>query len=371
MLSSGFLLPETEEKKMAGLNQKVESAAIISRLQDLIKERIDDFLPEEYKGSEIKFMDVTKNNDEKLHAVIIKPEGQNVTPTIYLEQFVEALSNNSITEDEILSNISRTYAANVKGGESLGDRVLRSFDEGFDTIRDSVIMQVVNTGLNSETLKDSPHREVEDLSIVYRIFVEKADDGSIGSIRIQNAMLDTWGIKEEDLYSAAVENTPRLFPTKVDTMENVLSSVMGSPFQIPEGDTTTRALYIITNEQKVNGAAVPFYDKATIDSLCDQMGGSMFLIPSSIHEMIAMPAGESNTIDDPVNTIAEMIVEINNTEVSDSEILGTKPYHYDKETGFMLAEKFEKLNMEKTKEKVMENAINKAIELNSSPSLAI
>ena len=128
-----------------------------------------------------------------------------------------------------------------------------------------------------------------------------------------------------------------------------------------------KMLYIITNEQKVNGAAVPFYDKASMDALCDKMGGSMFLIPSSIHEMIAMPAGESNQINDPVRAIAEMIVEVNKTEVSDVEILGTKPYHYDKETGFMLAERFEKLNMEMTKEKTMErsmeNAMKKAVEI--------
>lgn len=356
---------------MAGLNQTIDSAAIISRLQDTIRERIDDFLPEEYKGSEIKFMDVTKNNDEKLHAVVISPEGSNVNPSIYLDQFVEALSSNSISEDEILSNISEVFAANAKGGESLADRVLRSFDEGFGTIRDSVIMQVVNTGLNAETLKDTPHREVEDLSIVYRILLAKEDDGSIGSIKIQNGMLDTWGIKEEDLYSAAVENTPRLMPTKVDSMENILSSIMSSPFPVGRENSNPVMLYIITNEQKVNGAAVPFYDKAAIDDLCDKMGGSMFLIPSSVHEMIAMPAGESNTMDDPVRTIAEMIVEINNTEVSDMDILGTKPYHYDKETGFMLAEKFEKLSMDKTKEKIMENAMNKAIELSNSPVLSV
>jgi predicted nucleotide-binding protein (sugar kinase/HSP70/actin superfamily) len=134
-----------------------------------------------------------------------------------------------------------------------------------------------------------------------------------------------------------------------------------------EGDNNTGMLYIITNEQKVNGAAVPFYDKASMDALCDKMGGSMFLIPSSIHEMIALPAGESNQINDPVRAIAEMIVEVNKTEVSDAEILGTKPYHYDKETGFMLAERFEKLNMEMTKEKTMErsmeNAMKKAVEI--------
>ena len=352
---------------MAGLNQKMDSTEMITRLQDAIRERIDDFLPEEYRGSSVKFMDVTKNNDEKLHAVVITPEGTNVSPTIYLDQFAEALSKDSISEDEVLSDISRAFAANAKGGESLADRAIRSINEGFETIRDSVIMQVVNTELNSESLADTPHREVEDLSIVYRILLKKEDDGTLGSIKIQNGMLDAWGIREEDLYSAAVENTPRLLPTKVDSIENVLSSILGSPFPMGEGDNNTGMLYIITNEQKVNGAAVPFYDKASMDALCDKMGGSMFLIPSSIHEMIAMPAGESNQINDPVRAIAEMIVEVNKTEVSDVEILGTKPYHYDKETGFMLAERFEKLNMEMTKEKTMErsmeNAMKKAVEI--------
>ena len=42
-----------------------------------------------------------------------------------------------------------------------------------------------------------------------------------------------------------------------------------------------------------------------------------------------------------IGDLAELIQHVNETQVASMEVLGSEPYHYDKETGFMLAERFD------------------------------
>lgn len=332
--------------------------AVLSVLKDVIEKNIKDYLPDEYKDAEISFHEVTKNNDEKKAALIIQAEGSNVSPTIYLDPFVELYENPGISEDEILSKISEIYVSNVGSGDSFGGKLIDRISKGFESVKDIIVMQVVNTKMNETSLKDTPHREIEDLSIIYKLYLDRGIDESIGTVRISDQMMEQWGVTEQDLYDVALKNTKELLPTKILPMSTVLSVVFGSEEEIPGGGSD---LYVITNERKVNGAASVFCDKEAMDELSDKFNGSMYLIPSSIHEFIALPAEGDHGMDGRTAEFASMIKEVNETTVSPEEILGTEPYHYDKENGFELAEKYEArkkgmgLEEEKTLNFVMKN----------------
>ena len=313
---------------------------VLEDLKDRISDQIRDRLPEEFKDAELKFVEVTKNNDEKRNAVLIQKEGQNVTPTIYLDPYVHALEDDQTTIDQVLDHIADLYTKNVNGADSYGDIVANSLQPGgFEQVRDMIVMQLVNTEMNAESLNRTPHRDVEDLSVVYRLLFDR-DDGGLASAKISDTMMQAWEVSEQDLFEAASKNTKELLPTKILPMGQMLENLMGvNPLEGP--DDPTNVMYVITNESGVNGAAVPLYDKAAMDDLCDTMGGGMYLLPSSVHEFIALPADDAHTGPDPVMEFAYMIQEVNANEVPDDEILGTVPYHYDKENGFELASKFE------------------------------
>ena len=343
---------------MAAVKERTERDVVLSNLKEMISERIHNYIPEEYKYADIKFMDIMKNNGEELPALVINPEGINVSPTIYLDPFIDAYSAN-IPDEEILGKIGQLFAENIGQGESFADRVIRSLDEGdkgFDLIKDSVIMRVINTEMNSGALKDMPHRNVEDLSLIYSVLLRRDYDDALGTVKINNQMMETWGVTEDELYKTAVENTPRLLPTSIRPMQEVLGDLIATGVS-EGGESPLIDMYIITNEEKTNGAAVPFCDKASIDGLCDRLGKGLILLPSSIHELIALPDNNAEGIGD----LAELIQHVNETQVASMEVLGSEPYHYDKETGFMLAERFEKLQEERQLEKVA----NKAAEINS------
>jgi|GEM_PF-1728874 len=317
-----------------------KNEAVLEDLKAEISDRILGKLPEEFQDAELKFVEVTKNNDEKRNAVLIQKDGQNVTPTIYLDPYVKALEEGSVTKDEVLDHIANLYVDNVRGADSIGDTLADSLHPGgFEQVKDMVVMQVVNTEMNAEGLKRTPHRDVEDLSIVYRLLFDR-DEGGIASAKISDTMQQAWGVSEQDLFDAASKNTKELLPTKILPLGQMLENLMGvNPLDGP--DDPTNVMYVITNESGVNGAAVPIYDKEAMDELTDTMGGGMFLLPSSVHEFIALPADQEHAGDNPVMDFAHMIQEVNANEVPDDEILGTVPYHYDKEHGFELASRFE------------------------------
>lgn len=313
-------------------------AITLSNLKDMIAANLKNYLPDEYKDAKISFTEVVKNNDEKKAALIIQKEGSKVTLTIYLDSFVDMYEDPMVSESEILSTISDIYVKNVKSGDEFGGSFIDHILGSFENVKDIIIIRVVNTKLNETSLKDIPHREVEDLSLTYRLYLDRGADESIATVRISDQMLEQWGVTEQDLYDAAVKNTKELIPTKVESMSSILSGILGGDMDALDGGID---MYIITNEKKVNGATSVFCDIEALNGLCDKLGGSIYLIPSSIHEFIVLPEGKDGGMSGKAAEFASMIKEVNATTLIPEEILGTEPYHYDKKNGFEFAKMYE------------------------------
>ena len=63
-----------------------------------------------------------------------------------------------------------------------------------------------------------------------------------------------------------------------------------------------------------------------LHGLAEKLGSDLYIMPSSIHEVIAVSAN----MGDP-NELAEMVAEINMDQVSLDERLSNQVYHYDKD----------------------------------------
>ena len=75
-------------------------------------------------------------------------------------------------------------------------------------------------------------------------------------------------------------------------------------------------MYVLTNKQKVNGASCMLYPDL-IRQFSDRIGKNLFIIPSSVHEPLLLPADHK----DEASEIRCMIREINDTQVRVEEIL--------------------------------------------------
>jgi len=188
---------------------------------------------------------------------------------------------------------------------------------------------LVNTEQNKGMLENVPSRQFQDLSIIYRWVVDKDRDG-ISSTIVNNGLAEKLGMNEDQLYKVAVENTVRLFPPTVKSMNDVIRDMMmtdGMPGEIAdmmiEDIPVDQQMYVITNSASVNGAASIVYSDA-LELLAEKLGTDLFVLPSSIHEVIAVSTNMGDA-----ESLAEMVHEVNDGQVAMEEQLSDHVYRYD------------------------------------------
>jgi hypothetical protein len=84
-------------------------------------------------------------------------------------------------------------------------------------------------------------------------------------------------------------------------------------------------LYIMTNEECVNGATTILYENV-LDKCAALVDDNIYIMPSSIHEIIF--TGEKNA-DNPV-FLKEIVKEANDSVVHPTEILSYNVYFYNR-----------------------------------------
>ena len=200
------------------------------------------------------------------------------------------------------------------------------------TARDNIVFQVINTLQNEDMLRDMPHREFQDLSIIYR-WVVKVDENGIQSSAIRNNLAEQLGMNEEQLFKCAVENTRRIFPPTVKSMNDVIREMFisdGMPAEVADmmiGEMPEdKMMWVISNDRGINGAGSMLYED-NLHKLAMKLETDLYILPSSVHECIAV----STNVGDPYE-LAEMVSEINMGQVVLEDRLSNQVYHYDRVT---------------------------------------
>ena len=86
------------------------------------------------------------------------------------------------------------------------------------------------------------------------------------------------------------------------------------------------SMYVLSNKSRVEGAACILYPEL-IKDFSNVIGSSLYIIPSSIHEVLLLPSDNLDECD----AIKGMIKEINDSQVKIEEVLSYSLYFYDKQ----------------------------------------
>lgn len=277
----------------------------------------------------VRLNDVRKNNGVVLRGLTVMQDDSNISPTIYLNNYFEEYVNGRVTLVSVVNDVMDTYHRN-KVNQSVDMRYFLNYD----SVKQHIVYKLVNTEKNKELLEDIPHIEFLDLSIVFQCMVAQEEIGT-ASILIHNVHLKLWDVTAEVLYQAAKENTQKLLQYEIKSMTEVLCEILEE--EDPEGfnyDECAKEfsdsvpMYVLSNKSRVEGAACMLYPNLIRD-FAQAIGSSFYIIPSSVHELLLLPAGQ----DDESAEIKDMIKDINDTQVSTEEILSYSLYFYDREKG--------------------------------------
>ena len=291
--------------------------------KEVVKESFLSYMPGSYRGMEVRVDPVNKvNRTLDGLSLLAKNEETMIFPTLYINDMYEKYSS---TGD--LQATLREAAEAMD--EVFKEAPIPSLD--MNTAKDNIIFQLVNTMQNEDMLKNLPHREFQDLSIIYR-WVVGVDQKGLSSTVINNNLAKSLGMGEEELFKAAAENTRRILPPVVQSMNEVMRDMFvadGMPKELADlmiGEQEPEmTMWVISNERKVDGAASMLYEDK-LHSLAERVGTDLYILPSSVHEVIAV----SVEMGEP-EELARMVAEVNMDQVDLSERLSNQVYHYDKD----------------------------------------
>ncbi len=291
-------------------NKKETMCTDIRRFAEVVCKAVS----EELGGdAQVKLQEVIKNNGVVLQGLIILNGRSNLSPTIYLNPFLEAYEND-IPLSDIVAKILDIYRRDLPAAN-----INMNFFRDFEKVKDRICYRIISRDRNRSLLERIPHIDFLDLSICF--FYSYEDDvlGS-GSILIYNNHMDIWRCNVEKLLACAKVNTPRIYPRDVINMGKMLGDFWGSG-----EDNMELPMYIMSNEQRTFGAATILYPDALVDA-GQRFHENFYILPSSVHEVILLPEHAAG----PVDTMRKMVQEINFTQVEPEEVLSDNVYFYDR-----------------------------------------
>ncbi|MDE6911658.1 MAG: hypothetical protein K2P44_14515 [Lachnospiraceae bacterium] len=291
----------------------------------LVREEVEKRAGENYR---VRLNDVRKNNGVILRGLTVMQDDSNISPTIYLNNYYEAYENGEATLVNVVNDVMDTYYRN-KVNQSVDMRYFMNYA----CVKDHIIYKLVNTEKNKELLEDIPHVEFLDLSVVFQCLVAKECFGT-ATILIHNAHMKLWNVPIRELFQAAKVNTQRIQGYEIKGINDAIYEIMQEQqeeFDLEscrEEFTGSVPMYVLSNKSRVEGAACMIYPDL-IKDFAEALGSSLYIIPSSIHELLLLPV----TSTDEREEIKNMIQEINDTQVKREEILSYSLYLFDKEKG--------------------------------------
>ena len=273
-------------------------------------------------GSEMCIRDrletVCHNNGVEHVGLVILLQGDYVSPTIYLEQYYQYMVRQQASLSDVLELVAKEYR---RVEDCLQKQEPLTVD--LDQMQSRVFLRLVNYERNQETLANCPYIPFHDMAITFRYLV-KMDEAGIASALIDYDSMEKSACTVEELYCMAKENTIRLFPPFLMRLDEFLRTRFPQEHVYPEEPE----VYILSNRQFIYGATMLLY-KDVVASFAEQMGKSVYIVPSSVNELLLCLTDAKKEKEMLENTLRE----VNEFVVPDTEFLSDAVYFYDKELG--------------------------------------
>lgn len=242
---------------------------------------------------------IVHKNNEALSAIMLN--GGSISPTIYVD------------DEKFLSTPIGEEIAYLK-------EVYQSADMKFDTryldepyILDNVYPRLVSKD-NLKWIKEDGYLYKEFLDMVIMFYVRIGTDPvAVASYNLNKAHIKEHTIN--DIYGRALSNLKS--EVCVMPMEHIIKEHIGI-------DMEPMGAIIVTNTWRLHGAAAILIPDLLYD-ISEHYGKDFIILPSSIHEVIAIPIGLTCNLEEAYS----MVCEVNNTTVEPKDKLTDNVYIYD------------------------------------------
>ena len=286
--------------------------AIMEAVEDKIKEQ-------DIEGVSIR-------NDEIMAAdgmtdrLIVSMEGSNISMAFRFQEIYDGYNGDIDAQAEsLVDNIKLNLQVKEK------EDGVKDFITNYEKAKDHMLLRLIPG--DSPALAETPHEMIEDMALVVSLQLESfSDENGRACCMVTDSLMNMYGVSKEELFEVARANSLEQEPVKISPMGSVIANMLREEdFSMP-GDMGEVA-FIATNTSGFHGAAVLGYPDFA-EKAAEEIGGSFYLIPSSVHEFILIKddgrCGAKN--------FNSMIKDVNETILSPRDRLSEQCYHYNAKT---------------------------------------
>lgn len=249
------------------------------------------------------------------HSVEVSNAESGVFPCVNLDKYYMQYKS-----DEDIDTLLEKIVLDCKSEVSVKLTDISDFTY-WENIKTRIFARLINTEKNVSLLSEIPNREYLDLSLVYYVRIETEQQGEYGMIQIRNWHMLQWEVDENILFQTARENLSGKEEALLESMAEILNSYLGT------ADNGIH-MYVLGNTSRLNGA-VQMCNRELLHKIAENFKDDVWILPSSIHEVVLLPAG---CAENGAEGLADIVREVNDTQVEANEILSYHVYLYRRDT---------------------------------------
>lgn len=270
-------------------NNSIDSAKVVEALKT--------------KGYTVEAKELNKNGVAKIGYVFLDGEN-NAKPTLYIGE-------DAPTEPEEIAD----YLINIyKNADSFSFDVNSITD--WNRVKDNLVLGVCGTGK-----EQIPCKTILDLDVFARIILNDSVIGN-GSIKVTEDILKTWNKSLDEVLEVAAENIKH--NAVAQDIRTLIFGILGNEAEALDLDNLDAPMIVITNNSQLFGAGQMF-NTEVLEKVANQLDSDLYILPSSIHEIIVVAESLG-----PVEPLAEMVKDVNATQVAPEDVLTNSVYKFDR-----------------------------------------
>lgn len=287
-----------------------------------VAKRVQELLPD----MEVEPREISKNNGVVRQAVSVRKLSDPVAQVIYIDEMLDGWHS----VYEMASYVVDTYRQNQK--PVLTDGVLRI--KKYAEARKLLSLRLINKKMNREKLSNAPYKDFLDMAVIAILAFPSNDDVVVSSV-VDHSMLEAWDVPFDLVYADAYKNFMEE-KTVIMDMNDVLSQAGIKTLLSDDG----LYMHILTNEKGIYGAT-HLLKKDILEQFMKEWHSDIWVLPSSVHEVILVPCPDNMDID--INEMTQMVRSVNQEQVPLEEVLSDHAYLYKLNGGWSNREEGESL----------------------------
>jgi hypothetical protein len=294
----------------------MEFEAFKNTIMDLVSKEVED---RGLEGISMKLTTV-ESPDGMTDRLMVSVDDSKMSMAFRLKEIYQSVEDGEDIDHAVYKMVN-TIEDNISFVKEK-EQDVKSFISDYEKVKDNTYLRLIPG--DSPILKSTPHRMIEDMALVVNVHLDSfSDEHGKSCVVVTKPLMEMYGIDETQLFADAEKNSLAEEPIVFTPLADMIKSLIESN-EVPSPEEAGIVTYIATNKSGFHGASVLAYPEFA-EKAAETIGGSFYMLPSSVHEFILIKDdGKPNAKD-----LNKMVKNVNETVLDPRDFLSDQCYHYD------------------------------------------